>query len=323
MAEEVRLRRGRAVKVVVTGGAGFIGSHVAQSWLDDGHDVVVVDDLSSGRREHVPTGAELIVADVADTGLMRSIFEGVELVHHQAATRAVQRSVEDPLATDHSNTHGTLSVLVAARASGVRRVVVASSSSIYGGVAPRPTPETAPATPKSPYAVSKLAAEQYTRVFAEIYGLESVSLRYFNVFGPRQDPEGPYAAVIPVFIRALAAGAAPVIHGDGLQSRDFTYIADVVAANRLAADAPAEVVSGAAYNIAGGAEHSLLDLLEELYEIMDARVHPQHVPPRAGDARSSRADISAAGRDLGYSPRVGFRDGLQRTVEWFRDRGMP
>ncbi|HEV2369349.1 MAG TPA: NAD-dependent epimerase/dehydratase family protein [Acidimicrobiales bacterium] len=309
------------MKVVVTGGAGFIGSHLAHSYVDRGSEVIVVDDLSTGRRENVPDGASLVVTDLNDPRLAE-VLDGADLVLHQAASRAVQRSVDDPLATDLSNTHGTLSLLVASRQAGVGRVVVASSSSLYGGVAPRPTPESAPLTPKSPYAVSKLAAEQYTRVFAEVYGLETVALRYFNVFGPRQDPEGPYAAVIPRFIEAVAARRAPVIHGDGLQTRDFTFVEDVVRANELAAAADAKAVSGRTYNIACGQEHSLLDVLEDVYEILGRRVGPEHAAPRIGDVRASRADIAAAGADLGFRPAVSFRTGLERTVDWMRREGV-
>ena len=310
------------MKVVVTGGAGFIGSHLAHAWVADGHEVVVVDNLSTGTDEAVPDGARLAVVDVTDGPSLEQELAGAELVFHQAASRAVQRSVDDPLATDWSNTHGTLTVLVKARSVGVRRVIVASSSSLYGGVAPRPTPEASPLTPKSPYAVSKMAAEQYTRVFAEIYGLETVALRYFNVFGPRQRPEGPYAAVIPRFIEAVAAGRPPVVHGDGMQSRDFTYIDDVVTANRLAANAPADRVSGGVYNIAQGQEHSLRDLLEALYGILGRRVEPEYVDARAGDVRASRADISAAAADLGFMPAVDLRSGLERTVRWMQERGL-
>ena len=308
------------MRVVVTGGAGFIGSHLVRAYLADGAEVVVLDDLSTGFVENVPSEAELIEGSITDLDLVQKAMVGAELVFHEAAARAVSRSVDDPIGTDHANTHGTLNVLVAARDAGVRRAVLASSSSVYGGVAPLPTPESAPLTPKSPYAVTKVAAENYARVFSELYSLETVSLRYFNVFGPRQRPDSAYAAVIPLFIDALSNGKPAVVHGDGTQSRDFTFIDDVVLANRLAAEAPAERVSGRAFNIARGEQTSLLDLLEGLGAILGVEVHREHVDPRPGDVRHSRADVSAARADLDFDPRVTFSDGLARTVEWFLSR---
>lgn len=305
------------MKVLVTGGAGFIGSHLVRSYLDEGHEVVVLDDLSTGFAENVPSGVELVEGSITDLDLLQKVMAGADVAFHEAAARAVSRSVDDPLGTDHANTHGTLNVLVAARDAGVRRIVLASSSSVYGGVAPLPTPETAPLTPKSPYAVTKLAGEHYARVFSELYGLETVSLRYFNVFGPRQRPDSAYAAVIPLFIDALSNGRAATVHGDGEQSRDFTYIDDVVLANRLAAEAPAEQVSGRAYNIARGEQTSLLELLEGLATILGVDAKREHVEPRVGDVRQSRADISAATADLGFEPKVDFAEGLRRTVDWF------
>ena len=308
------------MKVVVTGGAGFIGSHLVRSYLDEGHEVVVFDDLSTGFAENIPDDAELIEGSITDLDLIQKAMVGAELVFHEAAARAVSRSVDDPIGTDHANTHGTLNVLVAARDAGVRRMVLASSSSVYGGVAPLPTPESSPLTPKSPYAVTKLAGEHYARVFSELYGLETVSLRYFNVFGPRQRPDSAYAAVIPLFIDALSNGRPVTVHGDGEQSRDFTFIDDVVLANRLAAEAPAERVNGKAYNIARGEQTSLLDLLDSLASTMGVEAKRDHVDPRPGDVRHSRADIAAAGADLGFSPGVDFTTGIARTVEWFLGR---
>jgi UDP-glucose 4-epimerase len=225
--------------------------------------------------------------------------------------------VEDPLATDTANVHGTLALLKAAADAGVRRVVYASSSSVYGGADELPTAETAPKLPRSPYAVSKLTGEHYCRVFSELYGLETVSLRYFNVFGPRQRPDSAYAAVIPLFIAALRAHEPPTVHGDGKQSRDFTYVSDVVDANLAAATASREVCSGRAYNIAAGESHSLLELLGILEDILGVAIAPRHTDPRPGDVRHTRADPSAARRDLAFDCEVGFVDGLEHTARWF------
>ena len=302
------------MRCLVTGGAGFIGSNLDDALIARGDEVCVLDDLSTGRRDNVNAKADLIEAEVSDPAAVRSAIAGCEVVFHQAAHRAVLRSVEDPLATDTANVHGTLTLLDAAQAAGVRRLVYASSSSVYGGADLRPTPETAPLLPRSPYAVTKLAGEHYCRVFTELHGLETVALRYFNVFGPRQGPDSMYAAVIPLFIDALRNGRRPVVHGDGQQSRDFTYIEDVVAANLAAAAAPAALASGHAYNIACGGEYSLLELLDHLSEIIGVKVEPEHTDPRAGDVRHSCADVSAAARDLSWKANVTFRDGLARTV---------
>ena len=288
--------------------------------VGDGHDVRVLDDLCTGYRDNVPSGVELIVGDVADESVVRSAMAGVEVVFHQAARRSVIGSVEHPLRTDTANVHGTLAILDAAQLMGARRVVSASSSSVYGGADRMPTPECAPMIPRSPYAVSKLAAEQYCRVYSELHGLETVSLRYFNIYGPRQRPDSAYAAVIPLFIEALAEARRPTVHGDGEQSRDFTFIQDAVDANIAAATAPASECSGKVYNVAGGHRHSLLDLLEILGRIQGVVVDPEFTEPRAGDVRHSEADISAAATDLGYVPSVMFEQGLQRTVEWFREQ---
>jgi UDP-glucose 4-epimerase len=305
---------------LVTGGAGFIGSNLVDRLVADGHAVRVLDDVSTGYRENLHRQAELFEGDVADSDLVRRAVTGADVVFHQAAHRSVFRSVEHPLQTDTANVHGTLTVLDAMRAAGVNRLVYASSSSVYGGAAPLPTAESAPTLPRSPYAVSKLAGEHYCRVFSELYGLETVALRYFNVYGPRQRPDSAYAAVIPLFIDALSSNQPPVVHGDGQQSRDFSFIADVVAANLAAADAPAEACAGKVYNIAGGHRYSLLDLLERLGGMLGITAVPRHTEARAGDVRHTEADITAAERDLGFRPTVDFDEGLRRTAAWFRSR---
>ncbi len=301
----------------MTGGAGFIGSHVAQALVAAGHQTRVLDDLSAGFVDNVDPGADLIVGDVADAAVVTEAVAGVEIVFHLAAHRAVSRSVEDPLATDRANTHGTLTVLKTAADAGVRRVVYSSSSSVYGGAAPLPTPETAPHFPRSPYAVTKVAGENYCRVSAELYGLETVALRYFNVFGPRQRPGSPYSAVIPLFIDALRTGTPPTVHGDGHQSRSFVYVTDAVAANLAAAAAPGEACRGQAYNIAGPRRVDLLELLDLLAQILDVEYQPLHVDPRPGDVRHSEGDISRAERELGWTTALSLEEGLARTAEWF------
>lgn len=306
--------------MLVTGGAGFIGSSIADAFLVGGHDVRILDDLTTGFVENVPDRAELIEGEVSDPQVVMKAVDGVEMVFHLAAHRAVLRSVEDPLATDTANTHGTLTVLKSALDAGVRRVIYASSSSVYGPNPPMPTPESAFPQPRSPYAVTKLAGEHYCRVFAELYGMETASFRYFNVFGPRQRPDSAYAAVIPLFIEALRAGEQPTVHGDGGQSRAFTYIDDVVRANQAAAAAPPEACRGQIYNIAGGLSYSLLDLLDVLGRILGVEPRPLHVEARAGDIRNSRADNSLAKANLGFEPEVGFEDGLRRAVDWFTRR---
>jgi UDP-glucose 4-epimerase len=305
------------VRILVTGGAGFIGSHLVDALIQRGDEVRVLDDLTTGYAEHVPPDASLYKGSVADERLVRKAVEGCELVFHQAAARAVLRSVEAPLETDTANTHGTLTVLKAASDAGVRRVVYASSSSVYGGAELLPTPESAPTVPRSPYAVTKLAGEHYCRVFSSLYGLEAVSLRYFNVFGPRQRPDSMYAAVIPLFIDALRSGGRAAVHGDGRQSRDFTFVTDVVRANLLASSAPASVCSGQVYNVAPGSSHSLLDVLEILGRIVGVEPRREHTEARPGDIRRSQADASAVARALGWLPEVGLEEGLQRTVAWF------
>jgi UDP-glucose 4-epimerase len=306
------------MRVLVTGGAGFIGSHLVDALVHEGaHEVVVLDDLSTGYADNINAEARLITGDVADQDAVAAAVEGAETVFHLAAARAVLRSVEEPLESDRANTHGTLTVLEASRRAGVRRVVSTSSSSVYGGAAVTPTPESAPLLPRSPYAVSKMAAENYARIYWELHGLETVSLRPFNVFGPRQRPDSQYAAVIPLFIEALRAARAPEVHGDGLQTRDFTYVDDTVSAYSAAAHAPAEMCAGRVYNVAAEGEHSLLELLEVLQKLLGVSVAPHHVASRAGDVRNSRADCALAHSQLGWNAKVSFEDGLGRTVDWF------
>jgi UDP-N-acetylglucosamine/UDP-N-acetyl-alpha-D-glucosaminouronate 4-epimerase len=306
------------MKVLVTGGAGFIGSHLVDALLSEGAEVRVLDDLSTGYLHQMDPRADLVEGDVSDVGVVARAAEGREVIFHHAAHRAVLRSVEHPLQTDRVNVRGTLALLIAARDAGVRRVIFASSSSVYGGSETMPTPERAVLVPRSPYAVTKVTGEQYCRVFFELFGLETVALRYFNVYGPRQRPDSQYAAVIPIFIDALRAGRPPELHGDGRQSRDFTFVDDVVRANLRAATASR--AAGKAYNIAGGGAASLLDLLSILYDVIGVRIPPEHTHPRPGDVRHTLADIRAAAEDLEYEPMISFADGLQRTVQWFAER---
>src|SRR5690242_19715885 len=303
---------------LVTGGAGFIGSHLVEALVARGDRVRVLDDLSTGRRDNVADGAELVEGSVADEGAVARAVAGVEVVFHLGALGAVARSVADPRASNTANVDGTLYVLTLARDAGARRVVFASSSSVYGGAVTVPTPESTPLRPRSPYANTKLAGEWYTRLFAELYPIETVALRYFNVFGPRQRPDSTYAAVIPLFAAALLAGESPTVHGDGKQSRDFTYVADVVGANLAAATAPAEVCSGGVYNVAPGHTTTLLELLAALGEIIDTTVEPTVVEPRAGDVRRSQADATAARRDLQWEPTWTLESGLREVITWMR-----
>lgn len=303
---------------LVTGGAGFIGSHLVDALLARGDAVRVLDDLSTGRSDNVDPRAELIGGSVTDADTVSAAVRGVEVVFHLGARGAVARSVADPAGSNHANVDGTLCVLNAAVAAGVRRVVFASSSSVYGGTEVVPTPESVPLRPRSPYAVSKLAAEWYTLVFGELYPLETVALRYFNVFGPRQRSDSTYAAVIPLFARALLDGARPTVNGDGTQSRDFTYVADVVAANVAAATAPAEACSARAFNVAPGTSHTLLDLLAALGNLIGVVPDPVFVASRPGDVHRSQADASAAAAALGWRSTWSLEEGLRATLDWAR-----
>lgn len=307
---------------LVTGGAGFIGSNLAAGLLDQGHSVRILDDFSTGKRENLTEmidRVELIDGDVTVLEDVRQAVKAVDVVFHQAAVPSVLKSVNDPLASNRATVDGTLNVLVAARDAGARRVVFASSSSIYGDQDPALAKvESMPPQPISPYAVAKLAAEQYCRVFFQVYGLETVALRYFNVFGPFQDPASMYAAVIPRFATALLDQRAPTIYGDGEQTRDFTYVGNVVAGNLLAAHAPVEQVGGEVFNLAAGGQTSLNTLVEMLQEITGSSISPDHDAPRAGDIRHSRADVTKARQRLGYQPSISLLEGLRRTVDWYR-----
>lgn len=301
--------------VLVTGGCGFIGSHLARTLLARGDRVRVLDSLVSGDRTNLGADlsrVELFAGDLNDLPVLTRAVKDVDLVFHQAALASVPRSIEDPLATHAACTTGTLNLLHTARQAGVKRVVYAASSSAYGN---QPTPlksEQDLPSPLSPYAAAKLAAEHYCHAFFHSYGLETVCLRYFNVFGPRQDPNGPYAAVVPLFARKLLAGEAPTIYGDGLQTRDFTYIDNVVQANLLAASVPA--AAGLAFNVGSGQATSLLDMLAQLQQILGTNLPPIFAPARTGDVRDSLADISRAREVLGYRPSVDLSEGLRRTV---------
>ena len=308
------------MRTLVTGGAGFIGSHLVDALVERGDDVVVLDNLATGRATNVTRQAKFVEGDVSQPDDVMEAIAGCEVVFHQAALGSVPRSVARPLDTDRANVHGTLTVLAAARETGVQRVVLASSSSVYGGAAQVPTPENLELIPRSPYAVSKLTGEHYSRVAWELHGLQTVCLRYFNVFGPRQRPDSEYAAVIPRFIDSLLNGLPPEVHGDGLQARDFTFVSDAVQANLCAAEAPAEACAGKAYNVAHGSPHSLLDLLAVLKAELRVDLEPIHVGSRPGDVRMSHADVSAAQRDIGYVPVVSFEEGLVKTLDWFRSR---
>ncbi|HEX6863523.1 MAG TPA: SDR family oxidoreductase [Thermoanaerobaculia bacterium] len=297
------------IPVLVTGGAGFIGSHLVDALVARGAQVRVLDDLSTGRRENLPD-VELIEGDIRDAGVCRAACEGVEYVFHQAALGSVPRSVSDPASSIAVNVTGTANVFAAARDS--RRVIYASSSSVYGDGETAVKREGEEGRPLSPYAASKAMGEELAEVFGRCYGQELIGLRYFNVYGPRQSPDGPYAAVVPRFFRACSAGEAPVIHGDGEQSRDFTWVGDAVLANLMAAGAPAEAC-GRAYNVARGEGTTVKELAARVRELVGSGAPPRHEPPRAGDVRHSQADTSAAEAGLGFRAGVGLREGLERT----------
>jgi nucleoside-diphosphate-sugar epimerase len=305
-------------RFLVTGGAGFIGSNLVEELLKRGHDVAVFDNFSTGRRVNLKpflSDISLIEGDLRDANAVRTAVRGRTFVLHQGALPSVTRSVQDPVASNDVNVGGTLNVLLAARDAGVKKVVSASSSSVYGDTPTLPKIESMPVLPMSPYAVSKLAAEKYCAAFHKVYGLETVALRYFNVFGPRQDPTSQYSAVIPRFITAVLNGQQPVIYGDGLQSRDFTFVANVVDANLRACYA--DGVAGEFFNVACGERFTLMDLLRTIGEITGKPATANHEPGRTGDVRHSLADISKIQKAMAFEPRVKFRQGLEATVAFF------
>ena len=304
---------------LVTGGAGFIGSHIVERLVREGQKVRVIDNLSTGEKKNIEPfleKTEFVEGDIRDLEPLREAMDGVDYVLHQAAVASVPRSVKDPLTSNSVNVEGTLNILITARDADVKRVVYASSSSVYGDTPTLPKHEDMKQEPRSPYAVSKLGGELYCQAFYHIYGLETIALRYFNVFGPRQDPKSQYAAVVPKFITALLHGEPPTIFGDGEQSRDFTYIENVVEANLLAAKASG--VAGEVFNIACGERITINELACMLAEIIGVNIEPEHTPPRSGDVLHSLADISKAKRLLGYEVKVSTPEGLEQTVEWYK-----
>ncbi len=306
---------------LVTGGAGFIGSNIVHELVKRGEHVRVLDNLSTGRPENlrgILDKIEFIEGDICDENTVRRAVYGVDYVLHQAALPSVQRSVNDPIASNRVNVNGTLNLLMAAREEKVKRFVIASSSSVYGDTPVLPKVEDMPINPLSPYATSKLAAEKYAMNFYKLYGLPTVALRYFNVFGPRQNPKSQYAAVIPKFITAMLKGESPVVYGDGEQSRDFTYIENVVEANLRACHS--EKAPGHVVNIACGKRYTLNELLHLLENILEMPANARYEEPRPGDVKHSLASIELAREVLGYEPQISFEEGLRKTVAWYQDR---
>ena len=320
-------------RYLVTGGAGFIGSHLVEALLVRGDEVRVVDNLSTGKQANLDAATaaaraagasgtpEFVAGDLADQAVATAAVAGMDYVLHQAAIPSVPRSVADPVSSNRANIDATLNVLVAARDAGVKRLVFAGSSSVYGDAAELPKREDMPARPLSPYALQKLVGEQYLALFTSLYALDTVSTRYFNVFGPRQDPSSPYSGVISLFVRAALDGDAPTIHGDGGQTRDFTYVANTVDGVLRAAVAPG--VAGEVINVATNGRVSLNQLWNEVQRLLGTSLTPVYGPPRAGDVRDSQAAIDKASRLLGYQPIVAFEEGLRRTVEWAAGRPLP
>lgn len=301
--------------VVVTGGAGFIGSHIVDALVLRGNTVRVIDNLSTGRKEniaHVLDKIEFVEDSILNDEMLKRVLKGTDCVFHEAAVPSVPKSIKDPLTSHEANSTGTLKVLLAARSCGVKRVIYATSSSVYGDTKVFPTPETVPPNPLSPYALQKFSGERYATMFHKLYGLETVVLRYFNVFGPRQDPTSEYSAVIPKFIRLLKNGKTPTVFGDGSTSRDFTFVSDVVDANMLASEA--EAAAGEVFNCAGGKPTNLNQLLETLQKLIGTNIKPLYQDFRAGDIKDSCADVSKAERVLGFKTQVSFEEGLKRTI---------
>jgi nucleoside-diphosphate-sugar epimerase len=305
---------------VVTGGGGFIGSHIVENLVRQRNTVVkVIDDFSTGKRENVEAfknDVEIIEADIADTKNLAQFLKGADYVIHQAAIPSVPKSILDPLKSHNANVNGTLNLLLACRDAGVKRVVYASSSSLYGDSPTLPKREGMMPNPLSPYGAQKLFAEMYCEVFTKAYGLETVSLRYFNVFGPRQDSTSQYSGVLALFIPAVLQGRRPTIYGDGLQSRDFTYVQNVVEANLLACKLPG--VGGQVFNVACGDRITVNSMLHQINKIVGVDISPVYAEPRSGDIKHSQADITRAREHLGYEPKVSFEEGLRATVEWYR-----
>jgi nucleoside-diphosphate-sugar epimerase len=305
------------MRALVTGGAGFIGSHLVDGLLEAGHNVTVLDNLATGLRsnlDHCKDQIRFIEGDIRSLEIVREAVFEQDWVFHQAALGSVPRSIADPITSNAVNVEGTLNMLVASKDAGVKRFLYASSSSVYGDTPTLPKIETMPTHPQSPYALTKLAAEEYCRIFYKVYGLETVALRYFNVFGPRQRPDSQYAAVIPKFITAILADQAPVINGDGSHSRDFTYVSNNVSANLLAASAATENVAGKVFNIACNQQYSLLELVEIISQVLEKVVKPVFTTPRAGDVQHSRADIHYAAQNFKYFPKTKFQEGILQTI---------
>jgi nucleoside-diphosphate-sugar epimerase len=310
-------------RYLVTGGAGFIGSHLVEELLRRGESVRIADNFSTGKRQNLPAGKqfELIEGDLADASLAARAVAGCDFVLHQAAIPSVPRSVQDPLGSHRANVDATLQVLLASRDAGVKRLVFAGSSSAYGDAVVLPKREDMRPQPLSPYALQKLIGEQYCQLFTKLYRLETVTIRYFNVFGPRQDPGSPYSGVVSVFIKALSSGQSPTIYGDGKQSRDFTYVSDVV--NGVLLACVAKDVAGEVINVANGGRVTLLELLRALKTILCSDVEPTFAPSREGDVRDSQADIFKARQLLGFAPASSFDEGLRRTVSWYQSSMAP